>query len=212
MQKTFLLGLAALLVAAPLTYAHQPVGTPKPYCETTPLERQVHDFAVGRRDVLVFYGYDGNLADCNGDTTLGDFDGHQEWANGGGWVLSSEQIQTPEQDGATNCFGAAAHHAIFPTVTVTDTAGNPLAFKIGIDWPMGTNGDPDPNTPYACGDGFIDPCETGNPGEVDDLTCEANDRLIDAVGSITLTGWLPGQDGSYIVFVDGSAGHITVTP
>lgn len=207
MQRLYHIALLAVLAAAPLTLAHSPAGMPKTFCETL-LDRMEHDFAVGRRDLLVFAGTDGNLADCNNDNVPNDFDGHQEWGNGGGWLLASENLNTPEQDGATNCFGAAAHHPLFPTVTVSDTQNVPLAFQVGIDWPMGTNGDHDPSTPYACGDGLVDPCEWNNPAEIDNQTCEANDRLISAVGSVTLTGFLPGQDGSYIIFVDGSAGHI----
>lgn len=210
MQRTFLLGIAALLLAAPLSYAHAPAGTPKNYCESI-LDRDTHDFAVGRRDLLVFYSYDGNLADCNGDTVVGDYDGHKEWGYGGGWILAGEGETTPETDGATACFGEAAHHPIFPTIEVTDTDGNPIAFQVGIDWPMG-GGDPDPSTPYACGDGIVDPCDPINPAEIDDTTCEANDRLISAFGSVTMTGFPPGQDGSYIVFVAGAAGHIRVNP
>ena len=206
MHRLTCLGLLALVAAVPMTFAHSPAGTPKNYCEPV-VEWNLHDFAVGRSDVLVFYGYDGNLADCNNDTVPYDFDGHQEWAYGGGWLLASENLQTPEQDGATNCFGAIAHHPVFPTVYVSEaTTGNGIAFQVGIDWPMG-GGDPDPSTPYACGDGIVDPCNPLDPLEIDDQTCEANDRLLAGVGSLSLTGFLPGQDGSYIVFVDNAAGH-----
>lgn len=206
MHKLTCLGLLAIVAAVPLTFAHSPAGTPKNYCEPV-TEWNMHDFTVGRRNFLVFYGYDGNVVgDCNLDTVPGDFDGHQEWAYGGGWLLASDNLQTPESDGATVCFGAAPHHLIGATVNVADTTGAAIAFQIGIDWPMG-GGDPDPSTPYACGDGIIDPCDPLDFSEVDDVTCEANDRLLPGFGSLSLAGFLPGQDGSYIVFVEGTAGH-----
>ena len=132
MNKSFLLALAAALLAAPLALAHNPAGTPKNYCED-PSEWNVHDYGPLGTGSLIALGQDGNiLGDCNGDTIPADYDGHVEWALGGGW------LSVDSGDGATSgtifCYGEVGHHPVFGPITVDDVVfGQTVPFTVGAD-------------------------------------------------------------------------------
>jgi hypothetical protein len=191
MQPRLALLWASLLLAAPLAYAHDPAGTPKNYCED-PSEWGVHDYAPPSTGRLIFLGQDGNIAgDCDGDGIVADFDGHLEFAFGGGWLTAADV------DPACNV--ETAHHPVFGPISVTDVVlGNTVVFRVASD----TVNLVPPTDPAApdCGD-FV------------------ADNVTNCVGSCTVT-FPPGLDGTYPIFVGfvhqdapgeaavGTGGHI----
>jgi hypothetical protein len=185
MNKSFLLALAAALVAAPLALAHDPAGTPKNYCED-PSEWNVHDYAPPASGHLIFLGQDGNIGgDCDGDGIPADYDLHIEFAFGGGWLTAAT---VPE------CNSEIGHHPMFGPFGAYDTVhGDTITITVAADT---INAVP-PTDPAApnCGD-----------FETDEHT------VLFPYGIVTFPC---GLDGTYVVYVGdatsgslGTAGHI----
>jgi hypothetical protein len=183
MSKSFLIAIAAALMAAPMAFAHDPAGTLKNYCED-PSEWGVAPPASGN---LIFLGQDGNLAgDCDGDGIVADYDGHIEFAFGGGWLSAGDDV--PE------CNPEAAHHPRFGPFTVVDAVNGAgtQAFAVASDFI--TLVPPPPGEP-DCGD-------------------FESDEVTECVGTCTVT-FPEGLDGTYQVYVGafdtgavGTVGHI----
>ena len=216
MNKSFLIAIAAALMAAPLAFAHDPAGTPKNYCEPQS-EWNVHDYGAPASGVLLQGYEDGNLGgDCDNsgwgvpsvslvecpnvvvgvsgvvyvcwDLGAADYDGHAEYARGGAWLLACNSGcgDYVPGDGALVCFGDAAHHGSF--VEVDDAAlGAGAKFYVAADH----------NDTAAQAAGLPeDPC-----GDFE------SDAGQECVGSC-LVAFGPGKDGSYQVYVEGSVGHV----
>lgn len=187
MNHAYLLSVAALLMTAPLSWAHTDgglAGPPKTYCED-PSEWDVHDYGPTTGFMLPPQ-WDGNLQDCDGDTVPVDYDGHSEWVSGGAWLLAEDG------DGVTGgslaCWGAVADHVAFPWVRVVDTGfGSAASFRVFTD----TRSSIPPTDPSApvCGD-------------------FEEDQSVDCVGSCVPT-FPPGLDGAYYVVAQGTFGHVT---
>ena len=128
---------------------------------------------------------DANVADCDGDGLLFDYDGHSEFAHGGAWILASEGDGLTE--GASVCFGEPAHHSAYGPFVVNDMALGPASFTVAADV-VNLIG-PDPITGLDCGD-------------------MESDQGSECVGSCMVT-FPPGRDGSYQVYVLGTLGTVT---
>ena len=192
MNKSFLLALAAALLAAPLALGHTPAGTTKNYCED-PLEWNTHDYSYLSTGLVVFTLQDGNLAgDCDGDTVPTDFDAHLEWAIGGAWLMveSGDGVTS----GSVVCYGAVGDHPTFGPISVTDIVLGPtVPFSIQADTVN-----------------LVPPTDPAEPNCGDFTT----DDGADCVGSCLVT-FPSGLDGAYIVYVGdaldgtpGTGGHI----
>ena len=192
MNKSYLLAIAAALMAAPLAFAHEPVGTLRNYCED-PSEWTTHDYGPPGDGHLIALGSDGNLVgDCNGDTIPADYDGHLEWALGGGWLAADSG------DGVTGgsivCHGEHAHHPQFGPISVFDAVqGATLTFWVAADT-INLVPPTDPSEPN-CGD-------------------FESDEGASCTNACTVT-FLCGLDGTYQVYVGdagtgsiGAVGHI----
>lgn len=236
MDKRLLLTVVATLLAAPLSIAHGPAGTPKNGCEDAG-EWLVHEYAVaggnivvvwptgaGREElqsaggniVVVWPTFDGNVAgDCDPGFAIGepcytldpndalgssvgvcgfnpplaDWDGHNEFSFTGATLLVRSGDGKPSADptvgaGTLYCFGAEGHHAHFATVVVDDVVlGGGAEVTLAADTVDLTG------TGEGCGDMFSDASMTGT-------------------GSVTAT-FPHGLDGSYEVYVHGTAGHVS---
>ena len=214
MNKTYLIAMAAALLAAPLAYGSAPVTT----CETT---SSTHHYSGGNG--LQLRGFlDGSLQDCDGDfdpfhiecipegvvrqdingdgllCEAFDYDGHHEYAVGGAWLLADDGDLF--NSGAYVCFGENAHHPRFGPFTVhDDILGFGAAFAVGADYYSNIFGlavrdsDPWPGVQRQrwadCGDGEID-------------------AWAECVGWCSVT-FAPGIDGAYQVFVTGTGGTVT---
>ena len=217
MNKSFLIAIAAALIAAPLVMAQN--GVPKNYCEPY-ADWADHSYGPVAGGFLIYGNEDGNLGgDCDpgfsftpGEPCVGfedpanpltfyaglcgadlnppvaDWDGHNEFAFGGAWILVTTGAGVPSADptvgaGTAYCFGADGHHASYGPATVTDLVlGQTVAFSVYSDTVDLTG------TGSGCGD-FI------------------SDHSAICVGTCTVT-FPPGIDGAYVVFVTGTAGHI----
>lgn len=219
-------GLLAALLVLPFAAAHDPAGTPQTTCTglTT-----THDYGPVASGNLVFNPQDGNLAEC-GYTALfeddqicgadpqvqalcdtdrtADWDGDFEYANGGGWVFSDSG------DGATYgslfCWDVVAHHG--SSFTVTDAAlGGNVQVTVTADWPRAAVA-----ADLPCGDSSVEPCDPANPGDIDQVTCNALDGSVTCpaagLGTLSITcaaTFGPGSDGAYTLFIrGGTQGHI----
>lgn len=184
MSKLFLIGLGAVLMAAPLAGAHLDgtMGYPKPYCEI--LDLDVHDYGPVATGRLLSDFTDGNLQDCDGDiTTPADYDQHSEYARGGAWLLVTTGDGTY---GSLACFGELGHHAAYGPFEVIDLVlGTGASIRVAADTMSIV---PAPPGEPACGD------------------LQA-DEAAECVGSCSVT-FPPGIDGAYAVFVAGTVGHV----
>lgn len=199
--------LLATAMIVPLALAHAPVGTLKNYCEDPNTDWPVHDYAgtSGVQSLSVRPPvYDGNTADCNGNTIPFDYDFHHEW--GAGWA----RLDVVSGDGVTSgtiaCYGSYGHHPMFGPFWVEDIVFGPNVhyFVMADSFSITNNGVPD------CGDGQITPCpgdpERPNGGGV----CIGNDGFAEFFGGWGMVTFPPGIDGAYyVVVVDAAAGgHI----
>ena len=120
---------------------------------------------------------------------VADWDGHNEFAFGGAWLLVTSGPGVPSADpsvgaGTLYCFGAAGHHANFATVTVTD-----LVLGAGVNFRVASDTSDLTGTGEGCGD-------------------FQSDNGQDCTGSCPVT-FEAGLDGAYVVFVQvGTAGHV----
>jgi hypothetical protein len=228
-RMTRILFLLALALAVPLAFAHPEAGTPNPHCEQYYPESsdywRIHDYGLvpyangigthegdlepSQRTYALSYeadarhvgpileGYveadviflgppaDGSL-NCVG---FDSYDGHSEYAVGGAWLLDGSYGQIDSLE----CYGEYGHHEspVFEPITVEDVViselGVPVRFLVGADTVNAL-----PVEPYEpdCGDFELDVI----------ARCE---------GSCTV-GFLPGLDGAYVVFVDGTMGHVVL--
>ena len=214
MNRKWILLVATLLVSTPMAFAHSPAGTPKNHCESSS-EWVVHDYGPVASGRLVYGNEDGNRGgDCNPGFSLGsacvtvdpaepllveadlcgsnppiaDWDGHNEFAFGGAWLLVRSGDGQPSADpsagaGTLYCFGAEGHHADYATVSVNDVLlGGGADFQVSADT-VDLSG-----TGEGCGDFQND----------DGQVC---------TGTCTVT-FPAGLDGAYVVFVTGTAGHV----
>lgn len=135
------------------------------------------------------------------------YDGEKEYGFGGA-VLASEDPW------ASQCWQVPAHHLVSNSqVYVQDNQlGGNVAFAVVTDWPM-TGSDAD----YPCGDGIADACDSTNPADIPDLTCNPREYFVAyppaGVGSALNQGQVTisqaGIDGVFHVLVTGgTAGHI----
>ena len=218
MNKSYLIAIAAARMAAPLAFAHSPAGTPKDYCEPSS-EWNTHEYATGT-GAFILGNEDGNIGgNCSGTTNVNpgtpcagfedpadplsfyaglcdaeidppvaDYDGHTEFATGGGWLYVCDSACGVSGAGAgtTECFGDAAHHGTF--VTVDDVVlTNAVTFDVAAD-----------NVDAAA-------VAAGLPeNECGDFESDVSQPC---VGSCAI-GFPAGLDGSYQVYVQGTAGHI----
>ena len=194
-----------VLLLLPLALAHQPAGTPKNYCE--PLnEWNTHDYAAGFASASVRApNVDGNvMGDCDGSgfgvnpngpsLTYGmaDFDGHHEWSVGWGRILVESGSGLPSgspnvPSGTLFCYGLPGHHSNFGPVTVDDVVlGAGATFYVMAD--------------------TVDVVGTGNGCGDGQITLEAEPVTM-CINTCTVT-FPAGLDGSYMVVVTGTAGHI----
>ena len=179
MNKTYLLAVAAALLAAPLAFAHPydpaghptgMIGLPKHWCEDAD-DVKIHEYGPPALGAIILLGLDGSIPPCPyGDTT---WDGHWEWAAGGAILIAG-----PE---AIACYGAYPDYTPGSEIWVYDEILTPLgsgvSFEVGVD-----------TTPAPCGDGLID------------LSIQCVDYCA--------PGFPPGIDGVYYVFVSGTTGHV----
>jgi hypothetical protein len=206
MNKSFLIAIAAALMAAPLAIAHDPVkGTPKNYCEPQS-EWFQHDYATGT-GLFILLNEDGNLlGDCDGVVTadpgtpcagadpadpvntffvgLCDSDINPPVADYDGhreFALGGAWILAGAS--AEDCFGDAAHHTEFGSFTVDDTV-------LGA----GATADVAADTVDA----------TGQLGTCGDFESDVSESFIGG-GTVSIPA---GLDGSYQVYVTGSLGHV----
>lgn len=233
MNKTLLM-LAAVAIMAPAAFAHSPAGTPDRFCTG---ETGRHDYGPPAAGNLVFNYQDGNLEECGYTATFdgtvtdpsgneladlcdanpsvrslcdtdrtADYDGDLEFAQGGAVLAVNSGSGN---SGSVACWGMNGHHS--STITVTDAAlGGNVAWSVTADWaPTGQD------SLFPCGDSLIDACDPTDPTEIPDVTCNPRDGELDVpaagLGSIDSTAtpsFGAGQDGTYNVFVQGTAGHI----
>ena len=208
MTRTYLIVLAVALAMAPLAYAHNPMGTPKLYCEPVD-EWIVHEYGAPATGRLIQAYEDGNLADCDGvftfepyvnpadpldsgfrwDPPLADFDGHAEFSRGGAWILVESGTGEPSADptvgaGTLYCFGDAGHHPKYGPFWVNDTViEEGVSFLVAAD--------------------ITDLLEDGDG--CGDFTSDVRSTCIDTC-KVTFP---PGLDGTYQVYVQGTQGHVT---
>lgn len=198
-MKNLALALLILACVTPLAFAHRDggIGVPKPYCEWNTGDYLVHDYGPPSSGHLVALGSDGNTEDCNphgyparahgypdpfwNDGIPADVDRHFEFGLGGAWLPADETRAIP-------CGWDLADHAPMPVVSVSDfgsIATASVAFWVAVD--AFSVVAPPPGGP-DCGDGDLD-------------------LLIACVNSCQ-PNFLPGLDGSYVVLVQGTYGHI----
>jgi hypothetical protein len=101
------------------------------------------------------------LCDSEVNLPIADYDGHREFALGGGWLLAGAN--------ALECFGDEAHHAEFGTYSVEDTVlGSGASFSVAADTvdatgQLGTCGDFESDASQDC----IGACSVGFPAGLD---------------------------------------------
>jgi hypothetical protein len=136
-------------------------------------------------DPLSFYV---GLCDSDFNLPVADWDGHNEFAFGGAWILVSSGDGTPSGDptlgaGTAYCFGAEGHHAKYGPFLVED-----IALETGVLFSVASDTVDITESPSGCGD-----FESDNSSDCID-TCKVT--------------FLPGLDGAYVVYVQGAAGHV----
>ena len=209
MRNIYLIVLAVAFATAPLAFAHDPMGTPKLYCETTD-EWAIHDYGAPASGNLIQGYEDGNLADCDGVFTfepivdtqdpfnsgwsfnppLADFDGHAEYSRGGAWVLVETGLGEASADptvgaGTLYCYGDPGHHPKYGPFIVEDRfLETGVSFSVYAD------------TEDLLGDG--EGC-----GDFE------SDFGTDCLDNCKVT-FPPGLDGSYQVYVQGTMGHVII--
>lgn len=184
-------GTAALLLLPSLAFAHVGpgvAGTPKPYCEARVGDMDTHDYAPPALEKVVGAPLDGNAEDCDGDGGL-DSDGHLDFAVGGAFLLACDaRCGDGSGDGARACYGMDADHRTAPLVRVVDEAlGEGALFTVSAD--LVDLAAPMPGVP-RCGD----------------FEADATQRCLGAC----VVPFRPGLDGAYVVYVQGTAGHVVV--
>jgi hypothetical protein len=226
MRRILTMLMFMAFATAPLVMAHDPAGTPKNYCEVGSAEWSVHDYAPVASGVLIYGNEDGNLGgDCDNsglgfepgtpcvgfedpadpltffvglcdsqlDLPAADWDGHNEFAFGGAWLLvnSGDGTYNAAGSGTIYCFGAEGHHSEFGPVSVVDAVlGAGATFTVAAD-SVDTVGSVDPSQASGCGD-------------------FESDNSVDCVGTCTWTEitFPAGLDGAYVVYVQGTMGHV----
>jgi len=186
MNIRWILLTAVSMMAAPAAFAlHAPVGAPRNWCESL-ADMQTHEYGAPSTGFVIFLGQDGNInGECDGDpNTSADYDGHIEFAFGGGWLTAARSegcndVTTPPD---------TVDHSPNPTVTVEDyvlhAVGATVAFSVYADTLN--------NVPP------VDPAEP-NCGDFE------SDFGVDCTNSCTV-GFPPGLDGTYQVYISGTTG------
>jgi hypothetical protein len=204
-----LLSAALLALLAPQAHSDPGLGAPKTFCENDDdklhhgyLAATTHQGGPASPEVVQGHTDGSALAQdrqhnywCQWTDT--GFDDHEEFALGGA-VLAGGISGRSE-----NCLGVAGHHFFlwWPTIHVHDAVlGEGVEFWVLADWaPEGAD------VAFPCGDGIVEPC-TGEPGEV----CNPRDDAVNAIGS-AVPLFNAGADGSYVVLVEGTSGHVWTT-
>ena len=193
MTRNHLLGLLLALVLLPAAYAHTDgsAGGSKLYCEDLAGDWHTHDYFSGTGFTLS-PASDASVPPCAYDPT---WDGHYEFAYGGAYLLACEAFCVSPDGlvgaGASQCWDTYADHEQFPRVYVNDlqlsAIGLDVAFTIAVDW--WNNVPPVDPTHPECGD-----LET--------------DIAVDCVNDCQVP-FPPGLDGAYLVYVQGTQGHVS---
>lgn len=174
---------ALTLALTPLALAHPGglPGAPKPWCEATAADRNVHEYAARTDGRMVPFAFDSAVGDCDGNGIPEDEgDGHLEFAFAGSFLLVADP-------GAQDCWLDVADHPQHPLVTVTDDVLASVRFTVHADT-LDNIPRINPSEPY-CGDGDVDRVQT------------CTDSCAIAIP--------PGMDGSYAILIDGVSGHVT---
>lgn len=160
----------------------------KTYCEDAD-EMNVHVYGPGDGGILLppVDGSALSVDECGAETI--PYDGHDEYAIGGAWLLACESFcgDSGLGGGSSGCYGTFADHPTFPTVHVYDYVAGELGlttgFTVAADYVSAS-----PVLGTDCGDfeadyaiGCVDVCTVPFP---------------------------PGLDGSYQVFVSGTEGMV----
>lgn len=126
--RLLLIPFALALLAAPATFAHEPLGSPKLHCETGPADLAVHEYGPSGG---LFIGplFDGASGDCGAGPLAGD--GHYEHALGGTELFYWGD--TVSDGGSWWCRGVLPDHQGMTTVTVVDESGEPVPFLVGAE-------------------------------------------------------------------------------
>jgi hypothetical protein len=123
---------------------------------------------------------------CDFDPPVADWDGHDEFALGGAVLLvetGSGEADPTAGSGSLYCYGGIGHHPAFGPFTVTDVVlGAGATFTVTSDR----------IDLLGLGDGCGD---------------FKSDDSSDCVGTCAVT-FGPGLDGAYVVYVQGTSGHV----
>ena len=141
MNKTYILAIAAALLAAPLAFAHEgSIGAPKPECEDAD-DVWMHDYGAPSPGFVIFLGLDGSVPPCPyGDTT---WDGHFEYAHGGTWIQAAASVCTDAYPDAAPGVFIWVYDAI-----LSHQLGSDVAFSVYAD----TQNNNPVQEPPNCGD------------------------------------------------------------
>lgn len=220
MTKTSLMLIAVAMLTAPLVLAHQPMGTPKNYCEYPGWEWREHDYGpAGTIDVLG-PPIDGNLGgDCDPGFSLGPYTPcgaiylDRPLDSDPGICPAPLNLPFADRDGhseyasdgawllsangaSSYCFGESGHHPAYPQVEVYDfLLGAGVVFVVGAD----TTDDTIPRDAVYYAANSLPTGGSCGDG-IDDV-------WIVCVG-VCWVPFPPGLDGSYHVYVEGTVGHV----
>ena len=134
-----------------------PTSFPKPYCESS-ADTPTHVYSAPSTGSVIMLGLDGSIPPCPyGDTT---WDGHYEWAVGGGWLQAAASI----------CTDAYPDHTPGTLITVVDdvlsTLGSSVNFWVYSDT-VSLTGDPCGDFESDYGLPCVDACTPGFPPGLD---------------------------------------------
>ena len=234
MNKTYLIAIAAALMAAPLVMAHDPNplatpdGTPKLYCEDRS-EWNVHDYGAPATGVLLQGYEDGNVEDCDGITNTGtpcaDFEDPADPLSFYAGLCGFNPPVADHDGHAEYAVGGAILLACQTACGVSgvgggtdgcwggDEAHHSLSTVTVVDATLGSGATFIVGIDRTAATIPRDPhvVVAGDPTRLLGLEPECGDGLIDrwedCVGSCVVP-FNAGLDGAYYVFVQGSMGHV----
>jgi hypothetical protein len=230
MHRLTLYATTLILLATPLSLAHDPAGTPKNYCEPE-TEWNIHDYGGPVSGNAITGSRDGNVAgDCSGatdlnlcaslgpsppftasagfcDGPLADFDGHKDFAYGGAFLHADSGDGV--SSGSVACHGAEGHHETYPTVVVEDVVlgdDSLLFFVVTADY---SRAGFEPAEGPDCGDNLVEVCNPADPVDQFEQLCNPRDQAIVGLSGHDIANgtrgvsvpFPPGVDGTYNVFV-----------
>jgi hypothetical protein len=225
MNKTYLIAIAAALMAAPLVMAHDPAGTPNTQCELQS-EWNTHDYGAPASGVLLQGYEDGNLDDCdNSGVVVGPAPGRPCPSTDPSLAWDEEIEVAP---GVWICFDRTADfdgHAEYARggawILVNTGNGVPSAdpnVGAGTEYCYGDEGHHAEFGPVTVNDVVLGAGATFTVAADNvDLTTVGegcgdfeSDNGVDCVGTCTSAEitFPAGLDGSYQVYVQGTLGHV----